>query len=117
MSDFNRDALLAIETLRSRVSELEQSTREAVAVLGYAARFPGAANVDEFWRALEEGRDGISEIPPDRWDVDAFYDPNPDAAGKMNMRRAGFVDDVAGFDAQFFGTSPREAAYMEPQHR
>ena len=45
------------------------------------------------------------------------YDADPDAAGKMSTRRAGFIDDVAGFDAQFFGISPREAVYMDPQHR
>lgn len=87
------------------------------AVVGYAARFPGAADVDEFWQVLAEGRDAISEVPSDRWDVDEFFDPDPDAPGKVVTRRAGFVDDVTGFDAPFFGMSAREVRLMDPQHR
>ena len=56
-------------------------------------------------------------MPADRWDVDEFFDADPDAPGKMVARRAGFVDDVAGFDASFFGVSAREAMFMDPQHR
>ena len=87
------------------------------AIVGYAARFPGAANADEFWQVLREGRDAVSEVPEDRWDVDEFFDPDPDAPGKVVTRRAGFVDDVTGFDAPFFGMSAREVRSMDPQHR
>ena len=87
------------------------------AIVGYAARFPGAADADEFWQVLREGRDAISEVPQDRWDVDEFFDPDPDAPGKVVTRRAGFVDDVTGFDAPFFGMSAREVRLMDPQHR
>ncbi|MDT5098117.1 MAG: hypothetical protein QOC76_1854 [Mycobacterium sp.] len=87
------------------------------AIVGYAARFPGAPDTEEFWDVLREGRDAISEVPKDRWDVDEFFDPEPGAAGKVVTRRAGFVDDVAGFDAPFFGMSTREVRSMDPQHR
>jgi acyl transferase domain-containing protein/acyl carrier protein len=117
MNDYRQQALLAIETLRARVRELEQATHEAIAIVGYAARFPDAPDAEAFWELLRQGRDGISVVPPDRWDADAFYDVDPDADGKMLTRRAGFIDDVRGFDAQFFGISPREATYMDPQHR
>ena len=90
---------------------------QGFAVLGYAVRFPGAADADEFWNLLTDGRDAVSEVPPDRWDVDEFFDPDPDALGKMVARRAGFLDDFAGFDASFFGVSAREAMFMDPQHR
>ena len=86
-------------------------------MLGYALRFPGAADAGEFWRLMAEGRDAVSVVPVDRWDADEFYDPDPDAPGKMVARRAGFVDDVSGFDAPFFGVSVREAMFMDPQHR
>ena len=66
---------------------------------------------------LREGRDAVSEVPQDRWDVDEFFDPDPDAPGKVVTRRAGFVDDVTGFDAPFFGMSTREVRLMDPQHR
>jgi acyl transferase domain-containing protein/acyl carrier protein len=87
------------------------------AIVGYAARFPGAADADEFWDVLREGRHAVSEVPSDRWDVDEFFDPDPGAPGKVATRRAGFVDDVTGFDAPFFGMSTREVSFMDPQHR
>ncbi len=87
------------------------------AMLGYAVRFPGAADTDEFWRLLRDGRDATSVVPEDRWVADEFFDPDPDAPGKMVTCRAGFVDDVAGFDAAFFAVSTREAQFMDPQHR
>ncbi len=88
-----------------------------VAVVGYAARFPGAPDADEFWELLRTGRDAISEVPGDRWDADEFFDAEAGVAGKVVTRRAGFVDDVAGFDAPFFGMSTREVRSMDPQHR
>ncbi|TXI39214.1 MAG: polyketide synthase, partial [Mycobacterium sp.] len=87
------------------------------AIIGYAARLPGAANADQFWDLLHSGRDAVSEVPADRWDADEFFDPDPAAPGKVVTRRAGFVDDVTGFDAPFFGVSAREAEFMDPQHR
>ena len=64
------------------------STR-GLPIVGYALRFPGAADADEFWDVLQHGRDAVSEVPPDRWDVEEFYDPDPDAPGKIVTRRAG----------------------------
>src|SRR6478672_2794421 len=87
------------------------------AIVGYAARFPGARDTDEFWDVLREGRDAVSDVPKDRWDVDEFFDPEPGAPGKVVTRRAGVVDDVTGFDAPFFGLSTREVRLMDPQHR
>ncbi|CRZ16896.1 type I polyketide synthase [Mycolicibacterium neworleansense] len=87
------------------------------AIIGYAARFPGAQDADGFWDVLREGRDAVSEIPEDRWDADEFFDPEPGSPGKVVTRRAGFVDDVTGFDAPFFGMSTREVRLMDPQHR
>ncbi len=87
------------------------------AIVGYAARFPGAQDADAFWDVLREGRDAISEVPKDRWDVEEFFDPEPGVPGKIVTRRAGFVDDVTGFDAPFFGMSTREVRMLDPQHR
>ncbi|QLL05858.1 type I polyketide synthase [Mycobacterium vicinigordonae] len=98
------------------VEDLTAST-SGFAIVGYAARFPGAADANEFWDVLQQGRDAVSDIPKDRWDVEEFFDPDPDAPGKMVARRAGFIDDVTGFDAPFFGVSAREVRLMDPQHR
>lgn len=61
--------------------------------------------------------DTIEQVPPDRWDADAFYDPDPSASGRMTTKWGGFVSDVDAFDADFFGITPREAVAMDPQHR
>jgi acyl transferase domain-containing protein/NADPH:quinone reductase-like Zn-dependent oxidoreductase/acyl carrier protein/SAM-dependent methyltransferase len=91
---------------------------EPIAVIGLGCRFPGGATDPEsFWRLLRDGVDAITEIPRDRWDIDAYYDPLPDAPGKMYTRHGGFLEDVDKFDAQFFGISPREAVGMDPQQR
>ena len=87
------------------------------AIIGYAARLPGAADAEQYWDVLHDGRDAVSEIPQDRWDVEEFFDQDASAPGKIVARRAGFVDDATGFDAPFFGVSAREARLMDPQHR
>jgi len=101
------------------MASAERPTEPATrfAIVGYAARFPGAQDADQFWDVLREGRDAVSEVPKDRWDVDEFFDQEPGAPGKVVTRRAGFVDDVTGFDAPFFGMSAREVRSMDPQHR
>ena len=94
------------------------SSPEPIAVVGLGCRFPGnVAGPESFWRLLANGEDGITEVPPDRWDVDAFYDPDPSAPGRMTTRWGGFLPDASGFDADFFGIAPREATAMDPQHR
>ena len=91
---------------------------EPVAVVGIGCRFPGdVVGPDSFWDLLVEGRNAISRIPADRWDADAFYDPDPLTPGRMTTKWGGFVPDIAGFDAEFFGITPREAAAMDPQQR
>ncbi|ACB75246.1 type I polyketide synthase [Opitutus terrae] len=88
-----------------------------LAVIGYALRFPGADTPEKLWELLRQGVDAISEVPRERWDIDAFYDPDPAAPGKMVTRCGGFVSGAEQFDAGFFGISPREAEHMDPQQR
>jgi len=98
---------------RAAVSE----NHEPVAIIGVACRFPGADNPKEFWRLLCEGMDAVTEVPADRWNARAFYDPDRSTPGKMNTRWGGFLKQVDRFDPHFFGISPREAACMDPQQR
>ncbi|PSL51987.1 myxalamid-type polyketide synthase MxaE and MxaD [Saccharothrix carnea] len=90
---------------------------EPIAIIGVGCRFPGADGPDEFWDLLVNGVDAISEVPPDRWNVDELYDDDPATPGKMITRWGGFVRDVDRFDREFFGISPREASAIDPQQR
>jgi len=90
---------------------------EPVAIIGAGCRFPGANDLEQFWRLLEQGVDAISEVPPDRWPADAYYDSNPTTPEKMTTRWGGFLKDVDQFDATFFGISGREADQIDPQQR
>lgn len=95
-----------------------QSMAEPIAIVGIGCRFPGDAHSPaDFWRLLKEGRLAISEVSADRWDINTYYDPDPDAPGKMYTRHGGFLKNLAQFDASFFGISPREATRMDPQQR
>ena len=110
-------ALLVLD-LQAKLEAAERRRTGAIAVVGMACRFPGGADTPErFWEVLEQGRNAVSEVPPERWDIDEYFDADPDAAGKMYTRHGGFVGGVDRFDPGFFGISPREAASMDPQHR
>jgi len=89
----------------------------AIAVVGMACRFPGAADPETFWNLLEQGREAITEIPAERFDLAEWYDSDPAATGKIYTRRAGLVEGIEGFDAEFFRISPIEAMGMDPQQR
>src|SRR5271157_5621227 len=113
MSEQQRAKLAEEFTKISRIA-----VAEPVAVVGIGCRFPGdVAGPDSFWDLLVEGRNAISRVPADRWDADTFYDPDPLTPGRMTTKWGGFVPDIAGFDAEFFGIAPREASAMDPQQR
>ena len=111
-------AIVELRRARGRIEALERAKSEPIAIIGAGLRFPGGANdLENFWRLLRDGIDTVTEVPADRWDIEAFYDPDPDAPGKMSTRWGSFLDDVDKFDADFFGISPREAVTMDPQQR
>jgi myxalamid-type polyketide synthase MxaB len=112
-----KKALHEIRELRAKVESLERANCEPVAIIGMACRFPGADNPAAFWELLARGGDAIREVPKERWDVAEFYDPDPDAPGKMYSKWGGFLEDIDKFSAEFFGIAPREAMFMDPQQR
>jgi acyl transferase domain-containing protein/acyl carrier protein len=92
--------------------------KERIAIIGVGCRFPGGvSSKDSLWKLLIEGREGVIEVPPDRWNAERYYDAEPGVAGKSIALRGGFIDGIDQFDPQFFGISPREAPYVDPQHR
>src|SRR6478672_1274971 len=98
--------------------QLTAMQKERIAIIGVGCRFPGGvSSKDSLWKLLVEGREGIIEVPPDRWNVERYYDAEPGVAGKSIALRGGFIDAIDQFDPQFFGISPREAPYVDPQHR
>ena len=116
--DLLKRAYLALEKAQAKIKRLEQQKSEPIAVIGMGCRFPGGGNNPEaFWNMLFESVDAIREIPGDRWNIDQYYDPNPERIGMMNTRYGGFLDQIDCFDASFFNMSPREAIALDPQQR
>ena len=91
---------------------------EPIAVIGFACRTPGSGDTpDKFWKILEKGQCTISEVPSYRWSIDKYYDPDPEAPGKLRCKFGSFLGEVDGFDCRLFGISPVEASVMDPQQR
>jgi acyl transferase domain-containing protein/NADPH:quinone reductase-like Zn-dependent oxidoreductase/SAM-dependent methyltransferase/acyl carrier protein len=105
-------------SLRSLMAAATRLVQDRIAIIGIGCRFPGGVNdTESFWKLLVEGREAVSDVPPDRWNIERFFDAEPGLPGKSIARRGGFLDRIDQFDPQFFGISPREAPYVDPQHR
>ena len=114
----SEQVLQTIKEMRNRLEAVNKEKTEPIAIIGVGCRFPGnAKDPESFWHLLHEGIDAVGEVPPGRWDVDAYYDPKPDAPGKTYTKQGGYIQHVDQFDPLFFGISPREAVSLDPQQR
>lgn len=136
-SEVNADSLCSIEASDVNVSMsetsfmncIEEKTEDLsnehhiasfsddIAIIGCSGRFPGAANINEFWSNLSLGTSSVTEIPLERWSIDDFYDPSGKLSGKSYCKWGGFLSDIDKFDSLFFNISPAAADYMDPQQR
>ena len=93
------------------------SHHEPIAIVGMSCRFPKAHTLQKFWELLIQGKDTITEISPDRWDMSAYYDPDPQASRKSHQRHAALLENIHDFDPLFFSISPAEATEMSPSQK
>ena len=97
-------------------NELKQRSTD-IAVIGMSGQFAMADNIEEFWQNISKGKNCISEVPKQRWDVESFYDKNLKAEGKTQSKWIGAIRNVDHFDSLFFNISPLEAEGIDPQQR
>nr|AGY62755.1 EbeC [Kitasatospora aburaviensis] len=117
--DYLKRVSADLRQTRERLRAVEAASTEPVAVVGIGCRYPGGVrSPEDLWRLVAEGGEAVAPLPTDRgWDVEALFDPDPDASGRSYVRAGGFLDAATDFDAGFFGISPREALAMDPQQR
>ncbi|UTH76433.1 SDR family NAD(P)-dependent oxidoreductase [Chromobacterium sp. IIBBL 290-4] len=109
----------AVQTVEGGLAaaNLPSPSANDIAIIGLAGRYPMAADLDQLWQNLKNGRDCVTEIPQDRWDHAAIFSPKKGEVGKTYSKWGGFLDGVDCFDPRFFNISPREAEIMDPQER
>ncbi|MCJ1223335.1 type I polyketide synthase, partial [Paenibacillus polymyxa] len=109
-----------VKPVRSCAESVAEETREPIAIIGMAGKYPGSRDMNEYWENLKAGKDCVSEIPQERWKLEGFFHPDKEEAashGKSYSKWGGFIEGFAEFDPLFFNIAPREALSMDPQER
>lgn len=110
-----KKAFVTIQKLNNKLKE-SQKAFEPIAIIGLGCRFPQVKNKFDFWELLVQGKNVISQLPEERWDL------LKDTEEFINRDRSyaywgSYLEDITSFDAYFFGLTPREAMRMDPQQR
>lgn len=104
-----------LEKTKSKYEPLNGAQK--IAVVGMAGRFPGSDNLESFWNVLQQGLDLHRRVPPDRFDIDAHYDPTGKKNNTSHTPYGCFIEEPGLFDPRFFNMSPREAYQTDPMGR
>lgn len=109
---------LMVKEARAGLADPALPSSEPIAIVGIGCRLPGnISSAEQYWQFLRNGQDAITGVPAERWNADAYFDPDTLAPGKINSLRGGFLSEIDQFDPVFFGISSREVAGMDPQQR
>jgi iturin family lipopeptide synthetase A len=104
--------------LLAALKQDEAKPVDAIAIIGMAVRFPGADNIEEFWRNIESGKDCIIEFPESRHrDIEPFFERLNIDRNRASYAKGGYIRDIDKFDCKFFHLSPKEANLMDPNQR
>lgn len=118
MSQFLETQLSDKQVHLTNIIATSAPSHEEIAIIGMGCRFPdGIDTPEKFWQLLLSGQETVREIPITRWQTSQFYDTHLDTPGKIYTRYGSFLDQVDGFDNDFFGIMPKEAQALDPQQR
>ena len=120
LTQFILSQFVAEEEPGAGLSNAELPTGAPLQILGLAGRYPGMGahnDTSEFWSFLCSGKDPISQVPIERFDVEELYDEDRSAPGRVYVREGGFIPGIEDFDAAFFGIAEPEARAMDTHQR
>lgn len=109
-------ALYTINKLKHLLKTQKSNSYQPIAIIGVSCRFPQVANKDDYWQLLTHGKNVITHIPEERWQLLEGTDEITKRE-KDHPYWGGFLSNISAFDAYFFGITPREAVRMDPQQR